>query len=273
MTKTYTKKVNIEKLISDIPRLSPVKKPAKLDYKKYFHSMTSGNEETPQRASVWQPFNYWFIGDIHGNFAEYKTILEKIRKIDADAITIQVGDLELDNPSQINFLGEKDFFIHGNHDDVDACQKHPNFLGKFGYKHGIFYISGAKSNHMGYAHEELTVKELNDAIELYEKIKPEIVVSHDCPQSMREYFFYEKKKTFTSDALQEMWDIHAPKTWMFGHHHSSQHEVVDGTDFMCVAPVNYRQLRLVWASDSLYKEQASQPIEMTAGKILKRMFS
>jgi predicted phosphodiesterase len=229
-----------------------------------------------RRARTWRDHSYWFIGDIHGNLDEYARALQDIREIDPKAITIQVGDLELTNPKDIKFLGPRDFFIQGNHDDYSACCKHPNFLGPYGVKHGIFFMGGAKTNKgPGYTTEELTNKQLSDAIELFEQTKPEIVVTHDCPHEIRKYLFYKQDKdhTRTSDALQEMWDIHAPLVWAFGHHHWGEQEVIDGTDFVCCAPLQSHQMKLVWGHGVVERQKATKPVQMTAGKAISRFLN
>jgi predicted phosphodiesterase len=226
--------------------------------------------EPPTRARAWRNNSYWFIGDIHGNFEEYKRILNKIRKEDPKTITIQVGDIELDDPKQLDFLGPKDFFIQGNHDNYKACQKHPNFLGDFGFKHGVFYVSGASSHGWG---RELSNKQLNDMIDLYEETKPEIVVTHDCPQIIREELFYKRDETRTTDAFQEMWNIHAPNVWAFGHHHYDQQEVVDGTDFLCVGTCLAQQMQLAWSAGNSIKEKPSHSVSSSIGKAIGRWFS
>lgn len=116
---------------SVMQRIPPSDKPKIVDYTKYFHTMTSQSEEKPQKATMLVPHSYWFIGDLHGNIKEYQNILKTIRKQDPDCITIQVGDIELEDPKTIDFLGKKDFFIQGNHDYLKPCEQHPNFLGKF----------------------------------------------------------------------------------------------------------------------------------------------
>lgn len=235
--------------------------------------LTRRSVELPQQAVAWCPHNYWFIGDIHSNFDEYKKLLASIRKYDSDAITIQVGDLDLDSPKQIDFLGERDFFIQGNHDTLAACEKHPQFMGRFGYKHGVFFLGGAASSKFGYENEELSLKELNEAIDLYDEMRPEIVVTHDCPQIIREELFFKKDTSRTSDALQEMWDIQSPNVWAFGHHHWSTNEIIDGTQFICVGACKAQKIQLSWTIHQEKYQSPSQPIQATAGKVIGRFLN
>jgi predicted phosphodiesterase len=235
-----------------------------------FSSYTPASKPRPRRAASWRNHSYWFIGDIHGNFKEYAQLLKNIRKVDPTAITVQVGDLDLDNALDLDFLGPKDFFIQGNHDSHDACKAHPNYLGDFGYKHGIFFVSGASSH--GWGHE-LNNKDLSEAVKLYKEVKPEIIVTHDCPSVIREELFYKHDETRTTNAFQEMWDFHAPHVWAFGHHHWTQQDIQDGTDFLCVGTCTARQMRLSWSQGHTDRVTPSKPVQSSAGKAIGRFLT
>lgn len=219
----------------------------------------------PKRAKEWCNHNFWFIGDVHKNIESYLEQLKKIRTLDPLAITIQVGDIgigECDLPK----LGDKDFFIAGNHDYPEACHKHPNYLGDFGYKHGVFFMGGAASKGMAFHKEELDDKELEAAIKLYKEVKPEIVVTHDCPEMIRkEYFPWsgKPKNTRTTAALDEMWLSHGPAIWAFGHMHSSMNENAEGTNFICCAPLEAQQIRMSWINGSRFTQSYTKPMQQT----------
>ncbi len=234
-----------------------------------YRSSYSKPSYPPKRVKAWTAHNYWFIGDVHCNIDEYLKAIKDIRDIDPTAITIQVGDIGL-NTIDLPQLGENDFFIQGNHDDIKKCMKHPNFLGKYGYKNGVFYMGGAKSNGLGFKGEELTTKELAAAIKLYKEVKPEIVVTHDCPESLRSGFggYGKPKDSPTTLALDEMWQAHAPNIWAFGHMHIGYKDNIEGTDFICVAPLEAHQIRLGWVSGVKERHQGSKPMEMTKGQAI-----
>lgn len=218
----------------------------------------------PKRARAWRNNNFWFIGDVHNNIAELLKSIDEIRAIDPDAIVIQVGDIG--NVHELPKLGEKDFFIQGNHDPLKDCLQHPNFLGKFGYKHGVFFLGGAESNGMGYKNEELTDEELAEAVKLYETVKPEIVVTHDLPESIREdlYVAFKKpKNSRTALALEQMWQIHGPNVWACGHFHSHKTKVIDGTSFIVLSPLESHQIQLSWTSGEELHQKLSKPLEPT----------
>jgi predicted phosphodiesterase len=41
-------------------------------------------------------------------------------------------------------------------------------------------------------------------------------------------------KTATSSLAQQMYTIHKPDLWIFGHHHKSFDETIGGTRFICL---------------------------------------
>jgi Icc-related predicted phosphoesterase len=202
-----------------------------------------------------------FLGDIHGAWG----MLNEILKRHKDIPSIQVGDLGLGFVNSYTFLNQrtglwetkggikdpKEFpkkfrFIRGNHDNPEVCRKHPNYLGDYGVdkETGIFFVSGAWSIDVNYRtpdidwwyEEELDYPELQKVIELYEKTKPSVVVSHTCPSSIAKLLaggnFHGSK---TENALETMWEIHKPKYWIFGHWHMVWRKNILGTDFICCA--------------------------------------
>lgn len=73
--------------------------------------------------------------------------------------------------------------------------------------------------------------ELYKAIDLYEKEKPEIVISHCPPIELIPFTstFNVVIESSTSKALSEMFKIHQPKEWIFGHMHKSFNDVINNT--------------------------------------------
>ena len=179
------------------------------------------------------------IGDIHGKIDSYYEILSKYK-----SPSIQVGDFGFSKQHRWH-LDNLDSSIHkinfGNHDDYTYLNK-PHSLGNFNYYKNVFTIRGAESidkhlrteNLDWWREEELSYSQMQECIDFYEKIKPEIVVSHDCPDDVRKALFNIKDKSITSTGLQFMFEIHQPKLWIFGHHHKSKNEVINGTKFICL---------------------------------------
>lgn len=212
-----------------------------------------------------------YIGDSHGRYDLY---LNLIKNCD---YSIQVGDLGLDY-SQLKYKnGEYKFdttkhkFLPGNHDNLDKnsldyCLVQPNCLGDFGLYEipgiePIFYVRGAWSiDHKWrqaqqswpkngpvtwWPEEELSVAQLEKAIEMYKQVKPAIVVTHEAPMELVQYvtnpefclnFGYPAGtiRTRTNMALQVMFDYHKPKIWLFGHYHQRWEDNIKGTEFVCL---------------------------------------
>ena len=176
------------------------------------------------------------IGDVHGKISEYAKITRQCDNQDVQSI--QIGDMgfyssyvELETHS---IDPDRHKFFPGNHDDYHNLPKDYH-LGSYG-EHTIngisfFYIRGAKSRdkHLRtagvdwWAEEQLSLKDCNAVVRYYRRERPELVLSHDCPQ-----FVYQKMfgittgtRSNTSILLDECYkgQDHKPKYWIFGHHH------------------------------------------------------
>lgn len=188
-----------------------------------------------------------FIGDTHGKFSKYFSLIEKYEA------SIQVGDFGLG----FAFYPEKDHsvverlrsfpshrFIRGNHDHLETCETSPNFIADGTVIDNMMFVGGAKSTDQHrrtagidwWPNEEVSYNRFIEILELYEETKPEIMITHDCPQGlmfhMKSHYAYEK--TMTRNALDVFYKVHQPKLWIFGHHHKSFDETVDGTRFFCL---------------------------------------
>ena len=193
------------------------------------------------------------IGDVHANMAAYRTILAALPPREQ---TIQLGDFGYNFTAVPPKFPKRHKFIRGNHDDPAKCRKHGNYLGEFGYipSKKLFYIGGAWSIDRAYRtsgiswweEEEMSMAQLQAAIDLYAEKKPQIVLSHECPSSATKIllmdllgeYFYEKGKcadSRTAQALQQMLEIHQPKRWYFGHYHLAKEFQIGKTTFRCCA--------------------------------------
>jgi Calcineurin-like phosphoesterase len=212
----------------------------------------------------------YFIGDVHGKVHQYRDVL---RELPVGAKSIQVGDMGLGfkgvylHDGGIMANGHHKF-IRGNHDSPTACHKHKWYLGDYGVtEDGIFYCGGAWSidakartpQVTWWPGEEQSAVALNAAVQLYDAVKPRIVVSHEAPSSVirtlifkyinakliNEYAdYYEQKaicrETRTAQALQEMLERHQPDHWVFGHYHFTQdfQALNYKTQFYCIAELD-----------------------------------
>ncbi len=186
----------------------------------------------------------WFIGDVHGHHKWYFRLLENMH-IDC---SIALGDLGMGLPNSTwpNQWDESHKFIRGNHDNPQECLDHPNYLGEFGYleKQDIYYVSGAWSidskgripYHDFWPEEELNYLELQQVIDEIQEFRPRIIVSHDCPSSIRADLFGFNKfyNTRTGNAFDIVFEKFQPEYWIFGHYHRGRRAVINETEFLCL---------------------------------------
>mgnify|MGYP000848196908 CR=1 FL=1 len=189
-----------------------------------------------------------FVGDVHGKVTKLSEVVKNAYYSSPRCQTICVGDLgfelEIQKLKELLCLYEGHFFsVVGNHDYLPGKDVWP-YLGNFAYfpNENIFAVRGAKSidAHLRtegldwFANEELTYQEGLEAFDLYVACKPKIVVSHDCPQSVKTELFGYPDKTSTNQLLQAMFEAHQPELWVFGHYHRSNTQIINNTKFVCL---------------------------------------
>ncbi|RDJ35095.1 MAG: metallophosphoesterase [Crenarchaeota archaeon] len=209
------------------------------------------------------------IGDVHGNIKKYLEIVE-----DANAQglhTLQIGDLGFYPEYQFlfnykSFDKDKNKCFMGNHDCYTLAEeaKSSFCLGDYGpatlngvsffFVRGAFSIDQFRRTHGidWWPEEELPLSEFDKIAESYLKCKPDIVISHDCPHSigndeiLKEEGVLEHYKfnpntftTNTSALLQQLFSLHQPQFWYFGHYHKNWTNTVRGTKFRCLAELSY----------------------------------
>jgi predicted phosphodiesterase len=182
------------------------------------------------------------IGDVHGKIDQYRQLIQNVD------YSIQVGDMGV-GFVDVPIMQPQHRFLRGNHDNPDLCRQHPNYLGEWGYLPlpKLFYVSGAYSIDRDmriaginwWADEELSQEELGKALTEYALVKPEIVISHDCPvsliQTMLRNIVTYPIGSRTGHTLQAMLDVHRPDAWIFGHHHVNVIQKIKNTEFVCLA--------------------------------------
>jgi len=193
------------------------------------------------------------IGDIHGLFWDYKSII-KSRQTKR---SLQLGDFGLGFRDTMTFPNMSDvegdhLFIRGNHDNPAVCRADKHYAGDFGVLEGnfidgnfdkLFFISGAWS--IDYMHrtpnvswwedEQLSQEELSNAIDKYKEEQPDIVCSHDCPTIVLHHLHGSRViPTRTSQAMDIMFLERKPSYWIFAHHHVSWRLNIDGCTFICL---------------------------------------
>jgi predicted phosphodiesterase len=82
----------------------------------------------------------------------------------------------------------------------------------------------------------MSFEKLYECIDKFSSFKPDIVISHDCPFSIKTLLLNKPhyEPTRTCQALDAMLLTHRPKKWIFGHHHTSISKTIDGTLFICL---------------------------------------
>lgn len=185
------------------------------------------------------------IGDVHGKTDEYHQIL----KNNPHTPSVQLGDFGFEKQHQW-FLDNVDCRQHrvlfGNHDYYPLL-KESHSLGDFGAVGRYFWIRGASSidrdmRTIGidwFPEEEMSINQLQECVSAYLAMKPKIVLSHDCPHSVCARMFEIEQISRTRSAMDEMLEKHAPQMWIFGHHHVSKGETINGTRFVCLQELDY----------------------------------
>jgi hypothetical protein len=205
------------------------------------------------------------IGDVHGHYHQYKGIITGREN------TVQVGDMGVGfrhygGPRDGEFSGNPPHyamergghrFIRGNHDNPGVCRRHSQWIADGLVENGVMFIGGGLSIDQEYrvegyswwADEELSVADPERLVDVYATTRPETMVTHECPEQVAELLAAVRpgKLQFpsrTRQAFQSMFEIHQPKKWVFGHWHRSLDKVIDGTRFICLAELEYREIEV-----------------------------
>jgi len=204
---------------------------------------------------------------ISGNHDDYTLGERPDLFLDDPAILSSGSKLTEVFPDEHFYISEKERYgVHLNEclptfEEPTVCEyvnMPDNNLGNFGVwnvpdtEHKIFYVRGAWSidgeyrrraqangGVWWYPREQLSIKECQAAIELYEKEKPEVVVTHAAPTlvlgNLRLVFSDGKiVPTNTGRMLEIMLGIHQPRLWVFAHYHQFWEGVIDKTRFICL---------------------------------------
>lgn len=179
------------------------------------------------------------IGDVHGKLTYYKNIIDKCDR------SIQLGDFGFKREHDWhikNIDGTKHKLLFGNHDYYPYLYK-IHSLGDYAIVDDyIMCIRGAHSidkwhrleGRDWFREEELEYAKWFEIIDKIKEVKPAVIISHDCPQIIREMQFNIYDKSRTSDGLQACFIEHQPELWLFGHHHMTIDVRVKGTRFICL---------------------------------------
>jgi hypothetical protein len=198
------------------------------------------------------------FGDIHGQLGEYFTNLNTAEE------SILVGDVG------IGFVGGEKFddflketlelkpkhrFIRGNHDNPSVVKTYKNYISDGTVEDDWMFVGGAWSIDKAYrkegfdwwSGEQLSLQELNLIKSTYLTVRPRVMVTHDCPTLAAYYVFIKHLPARarylylndTAEAFQEMFELHQPERWYFGHWHHTRDETINGTKFQCIGEQEY----------------------------------
>lgn len=183
------------------------------------------------------------IGDVHGQYDRY---VRMARKRD---YTLQIGDLGFRYECLNDLDPERHRVLGGNHDNYDKVHDWPHFLGDYGMATlggvNFFFYRGANSIDRQYRtigvdwweQEQLKIDDFMKARELYRETKPDIVITHDCPELVTPMLLRPGSHVYqnlTGWGLGELFQTHQPKRWLFGHYHLSWRKVIGDTEFICL---------------------------------------
>lgn len=192
------------------------------------------------------------LGDIHGNLGKLSGVMSSVNDQVLCVGDVGIGFRGVGNEPDFS---DRFFFIRGNHDNPYFCKKHSQFVGDYGLWNNIFVLGGARSvdkewrteNINWWRDEELSYAECQLALEAYDSLRPDIIVSHDAPFSIQPELrlaaiaknpsvaiFGDPKPYPTSMILDAMLEVHRPRIHIFGHWHCSFRKDVEGTRFICL---------------------------------------
>lgn len=198
------------------------------------------------------------IGDVHGMIQEYLDIAKPAQR------SLQVGDMGLSYRLLLegHFNSDHHKFIGGNHEHYPSLLSGsvPHYLGDFGVHEipdwgEIFFVRGGYSIDQywrthgidWFPEEELDMAECYAALELYKEVRPDVVVTHECPVEVIDFVGIPELKirpSRTAQLLQSMFEEHQPKLWVFGHHHKDWTESIKGTQFICLGELGFIDIDL-----------------------------
>jgi hypothetical protein len=196
-----------------------------------------------------------FIGDVHGRWRAYKRAIRNV------PFSIQVGDMGVgfhsyrygevwpaSNPPFDSMSKGRHLFIRGNHDNPDVCKRRKYWIPDGTMIENIFCLGGAVSLDRTFRtegmdwwrDEELSAGELEVQVSRYAALKPEVVCTHECPDSVASEVMAAYRTgriddgSRTRKALEHMLQLHQPRLWVFGHWHTPISFARRQTAFRCL---------------------------------------
>lgn len=212
------------------------------------------------------------IGDVHGQVDfvlrdRARTYFELIADCANSVQLGDMGDAETYAALVANVDSNRHQFFGGNHDHYPHLP--PHAMGDFGFSElggvSFFFVRGAESSdkaklvergkslgkQLWFEDEELP-ESLHDHIaSMYEAAKPEIMLTHTCPESIdpliQKHVCSRRRhpstpvysSSPTSRLLERLLDLHRPKRWCFGHYHHDWRYLDRGVEFNCIGELSW----------------------------------
>ena len=204
------------------------------------------------------------IGDIHGKLDDYQT--HSIA--DFDGPTVQIGDFGIgfygdywhDRVNEFHADG-RHRFIRGNHDKPSKCKNDMvGYIADGTIENDVMFIGGAWSIDNPdappgwyrrtpevdwWADEECSTEEFYRFAEIYDVMRPRVMVTHDCPWTVSKEMFFDSGflrgihyPTKTGQFFDTLMDIHQPDEWYFGHWHTTMQHKYGRTMFQCIGELD-----------------------------------
>ncbi len=204
------------------------------------------------------------IGDAHGLFKRYRNIIRSCPR------SIQIGDMGIgfikyggmnhgafsQNPPFYAMAEGNHRFIRGNHDNPNVCRKHKFWIPDGTVEDNMMFIGGAVSidrefrirDYSWWHDEEPSIAELLTMVDVYRMTKPEIMVTHEVPESIARIMCEASGSPKFDDgsrcrqAFQSMFEMHQPKLWLGGHWHRSFDQIINGTRFIILNELEWMDI-------------------------------
>jgi hypothetical protein len=214
------------------------------------------------------------IGDVHGQIDPSNLLTRHARPylegIAETAYSVQVGDMgdaETYDQLAARVDAGRHRFFPGNHDHYDRLP--PHSLGDFGAVCwggvSFFFVRGAASSDrdklmrlgrqvgktLWFEQEELTDEQMRVSELDYVRSRPAIVLSHDGPTEIARFAWQHARRlappnpdarfhpSRTNVFLARLLAQHAPRLWVFAHHHRDWRYEENGTRFVCVGELSF----------------------------------
>ena len=216
--------------------------------------------------------NILLLGDVHGNWHQLNKVLRRAFEKNPNIThVIQVGDFGYAWPGskahRIEVETDAEFlWLDGNHENftqlqLDGGQSQPGWKhcprgslrrpGAVPYPerskyedHMIMFFGGATSidknrrtpGYEWWNEENITYRQMTKALnlKLTKPNYPDIICSHDCPDSFSFVAsMYKNKPDPNRIALDQLLEKFTPKFWFFGHHHDFAEGEDNGTKWFC----------------------------------------